>query len=203
LKHQFDRALVEFEQAGGKVRAHFNVAQLYFQEGMVGEARDHYHNALGLNPSHEGSQKGLEICSSLTPIREEAQQVAQAAPASATAPGRHATVGKEKTTTDVKDARLEISNGNGVRKMAQNMGRYLGNKGFQVVRLTNAEHFSHANAGIYYREDYLDAALLVAKEIPGVQRLRPMPESNRPDIHIKVLLGKDIVSHKRVFEDRS
>jgi hypothetical protein len=100
---------------------------------------------------------------------------------------------------DTKEARIEISNGNGVRHMAKNVGRYLEKKGFSVVRLTNADHFKHGRAGIYYQEEYLDIALLVAEEIPGVQKLSPMSNRERPDIHVKVLVGKDLVPHKKLF----
>jgi tetratricopeptide (TPR) repeat protein len=193
LKRQFDRALTEFEQAGDKVRAHFNVAQLYFQAGMISEARNHYTDALRLDPGYVGAQKGMVACNLMVSPHMEAQS----------AKSQQAKVHSEKTAADLKDARVEISNGNGIRHMAKNAGKYLRGKGFNVVRLTNAKNFNNDNAGVYYQEDYKAAALLLAKKIPGVHRVKRMTTSNRSDIHIKVLLGKDIVSYKKIFENRS
>jgi tetratricopeptide (TPR) repeat protein len=46
LNQQFDRALEEFELAGDKARAHYNLAQIYFQHGMIDEARSSFCDAL-------------------------------------------------------------------------------------------------------------------------------------------------------------
>jgi len=62
---------------------------------------------------------------------------------------------------------IEISNGNGVRHMARNMGTYLNPKGFNVNRLTNADHFNYPETKIYYQKGYEQDALRLAKEIPN------------------------------------
>jgi hypothetical protein len=89
---------------------------------------------------------------------------------------------------------IEISNGNGVRHMARNMGIYLTPKGFKTNRLTNANHFNYPETKIYYQEGYEQEALRLAKEIPGHQEIPDLIEQNRlMRRSIKVLIGKDLV----------
>ncbi len=49
---------------------------------------------------------------------------------------------------------IEISNGNGVRHMARNVGIYLNPEGFRATRLTNADHFNYPETKIYYRKGF-------------------------------------------------
>ena len=89
---------------------------------------------------------------------------------------------------------IEISNGNGVRHMARNVGTYLNPKGFNVNRLTNADHFNYPKTKIYYRKGYEQDALRLAKEIPGPQKMAKVIELNQMMRQaIKVLIGKDLV----------
>ena len=48
---QFDLALKEFSSGGDEAKAHFNVAEVYFEKGLYKEAQSHYAEALKLNPS--------------------------------------------------------------------------------------------------------------------------------------------------------
>jgi hypothetical protein len=89
---------------------------------------------------------------------------------------------------------IEISNGNGVRHMAKNMGIYLNPKGFKTNRLTNADNFNYPETKIYYQSGYEQEALRLAKEIPGRQEIPDLIEHNRlMRRSIKVLIGKDLV----------
>jgi len=90
---------------------------------------------------------------------------------------------------------IEISNGNGVRHMARNVGAFLNPKGFNANRLTNADHFNYSETKIYYQEGYEQDALRLAKEIPGHQEIPNLIEQNQMITRaIKVLIGKDLVS---------
>ncbi len=189
LKGEYDRALEQFELAGGKVQAYYNLAQIYFQKGMINEARNGYREALSRESSLGRAQVGLENCDILALAEEKVQNTRMTA--SSAEPWECA--------TDLKKARIEISNGNGVRNMARRVGNYLGKKGFGIVRLTNADHFNYRRAGVYCQEGYLDVARQVAAEIPGVEIVRPIDPSERSDIHVKVLVGKDLIPHKRLF----
>ena len=89
---------------------------------------------------------------------------------------------------------IEISNGNGVRHMARNIGIYLNPKGFNANRLTNADHFNYPETKIYYQKGYRQDALRLAKEIPGRQNIPNIIEQNQMITRtIKVLIGKDLV----------
>jgi Flp pilus assembly protein TadD len=89
---------------------------------------------------------------------------------------------------------IEISNGNGVRHMARNVGVYLTPKGFNANLLTNANHFNYAETKIFYRDGYEQDALRLAKEIPGRQKIPNLIEQNQMMRQaIKVLIGKDLV----------
>jgi Tfp pilus assembly protein PilF len=91
---------------------------------------------------------------------------------------------------------IEISNGNGVRHMARNMGTYLNTKGFNVDRLTNADHFNHPETKIYYQKGYEQDALRLAKEFSGLQEIPNLIEQNQMMRRaIKVLIGKDLVPY--------
>ena len=98
---------------------------------------------------------------------------------------------------------IEISNGNGVRHMAKNVGTYLNPKGFSANRLTNADHFNYPETRIYYRKGYQQDALRLAKEIPGRQKAASVIEQNQMMKRaIKVLIGKDIVSfHEHIMSN--
>jgi hypothetical protein len=101
---------------------------------------------------------------------------------------------KVNETTVIQPLNIEISNGNGVRHMARNMGIYLNPKGFNTNRLTNADHFNYPETKIYYQEGYEQEALQLAKEIPGRQEIPDLIEQNRlMRRSIKVLIGKDLV----------
>ena len=89
---------------------------------------------------------------------------------------------------------IEISNGNGVRHMARNVGAYLNPKGFNTNRLTNADHFNYPKTKIYYQKGYKQDALRLAKEIPGRQEIPNLIEQNQlVGSSIKVLIGKDLI----------
>jgi tetratricopeptide (TPR) repeat protein len=89
---------------------------------------------------------------------------------------------------------IEISNGNGVRHMARNVGIYLIPDGFRATRLTNADHFNYPETKIYYRKGFRQDALRLAKDIPGRQKSANIIETNQIKKRvIKVLIGKDLI----------
>ena len=98
---------------------------------------------------------------------------------------------------------IEISNGNGVRHMARNVGTYLNPKGFNANRITNANHFNYPETKIYYQKGYEQDALRLAKEIPGPQKMAQVIELNQMMKGvIKVLIGKDIVPfHEHIISN--
>ena len=88
---------------------------------------------------------------------------------------------------------IEISNGNGVYRMARRVGSYLRKEGFDRPHLTNANHFNHLETKIYYRKGYLSKACGVAKKIPGYQNMEQVSRFKRPNTNVRVLIGKDMI----------
>jgi tetratricopeptide (TPR) repeat protein len=109
---------------------------------------------------------------------------------------------KNVSSTVVQLLDIEISNGNGVRHMARNVGIYLTPKGFRTTRLTNADHFNYPETRIYYRKGYRQAALRLAGEIPGLRNNSNIVEQDQTKRRtIKVLIGKDIVPFNDLIVD--
>ena len=94
---------------------------------------------------------------------------------------------------------IEISNGNGVNRMARSVGAYLKRKGIKVVRLTNADNFHYPETIIYYQKGYLHAAYYVAQQIPKYKKMEKITQFDRSNINIKVLIGEDIIPYKTIF----
>lgn len=89
-------------------------------------------------------------------------------------------------------SRLEIANGNGVRGIARKVGAYLKNRGFQIARLSDADHFSYTETTVSYGPGQQSIAKVIAKELPGNCTAR-LVESAQKGSRIRVLLGSDMV----------
>lgn len=96
---------------------------------------------------------------------------------------------------------IEISNGNGVNKMARTVGDYLKGRGFRVTRLTNANYFNYADTKIFYQKEYNDAADHVAEQLPVFQSKEETENFDLASIKIKILIGKDLVPYYKLFEN--
>jgi Flp pilus assembly protein TadD/cell division septation protein DedD len=101
----------------------------------------------------------------------------------------------------LKDADIEISNGNGVHRMARRVGDYLKEKGVKVTRLTNANNFKHTETRIFYQKEYQAAADHLVEQLPVAGNKEETGKFDRPNIKIKILIGKDLVPHNEVFQN--
>ena len=263
-KGEYDLALAEFKLAGDEAKAHHNMAQLYFKQGLFDEAKSHYAIALKLNPSLTIVRTGLKAADALARIFEplpdkvepkqlvtpdqpsistaemeklvaEDQATEQsivvkveakdeiidnqsterdAQPIELTAthqPDLQTIKEKEMISVDqradikqlssLKNAEIEISNGNGAYRMAKKVGDYLKEKGLKVTRLTNANHFRHSGTKIIYQKEYDKAADQVAEHIPVYQSKEQAEKLDRPNIRVKILIGKDLIPHHKTFEN--
>lgn len=108
--------------------------------------------------------------------------------------------GERKRLSSIKEAGIEISNGNGVNRMARRVGNYLKERGLSVVRLTNANHFKHRETKIFYREGYDEAAEHVGEQLPVFQGTE-VRQLDRQNVKVKVLIGKDLVPYNKMFKD--
>jgi len=98
---------------------------------------------------------------------------------------------------------VEISNGNGVNRMAARIGNYLSKKGVKITRLTNAEHFNYEETMIYYPWGHLQDAFKIAQEIPGYQNMERLRAPDQKNEKIKVRIGKDLVPYDQIFKESS
>ncbi len=218
---QFDLAMKEFEMTGNNALAHTLVAKVYYRKGQFEKAKKHYEEALALDPDSAPLQQSLETSTLiakfeavLAPLKqaieaaaplEPAQvQTTQAAQASQVQPVQVEKKAAVQTPGDAlrsfSGVGLEISNGNGVRDMAKNTARYLGEKGFKILRLTNANHFKHAKTMLLYKPECRDATQELAKQLPDIPTMQEVEKLDRPNIRIKIVLGRDLASHRTVFQ---
>jgi Flp pilus assembly protein TadD len=198
LSGQLDLAMKEFEQAGNKALAHSLVAKLHYQNGQFEKAKKHYGEALALDPDSVTSSKGLETSTALAKFDAVLAQLKQAV--EVIMPGESVqTQPSGDAQQSFTNIGVEISNGNGVSNMARNMGRYLKEKGFNVVRLTNADRFSHAKTTLMYRPECSEATREVAEKLPEMPTMQEVKKLDRPSIQMKMVLGRDLVPHKDVF----
>lgn len=86
--------------------------------------------------------------------------------------------------------RLEISNGNGMRGMAADIGRRLAQQGMPVGRLTNQRPFRQQRTTVQYREGFESAARAVARSMTNAAAVDLQPTAGlRSDV--RVVLGHD------------
>jgi hypothetical protein len=96
--------------------------------------------------------------------------------------------------------KIEVSNGNGVRHMARQVGDYLKGKGFIPMYLSNAAHFNHDETSITYTSGYLRDAWRLSQELPGLQFLQEVAEIRGGNAEISVIIGRDLAPYSDLFE---
>ena len=209
-KEQFDLALQEFKAAGDEARAHYNLANQYYDQDRYEEAKEHYQIALEHKPDMISAQKRLEASEALARIAQTQIKVPNPDPLTA----KEITDAKQKILAMVeegykqppkeedkayREGQIEISNGNGVTRMARVIADYLKENNFKVVRLTNADSFNYKNSQIYYQKGYEGTAAQIDKEIPLSVKQEEVKNFDRPHIKVKLLIGKDVIPYKKNF----
>ena len=104
-------------------------------------------------------------------------------------------------STEKQDGAIEISNGNGVSRMARDMGSYLKRRGYNVVRFTNAGNFNLANARIYFMGPHEKLARRIASEFPEIKEVKRIKRLDRPNLKVKVIIGKDLTKYRQIFRE--
>jgi tetratricopeptide (TPR) repeat protein len=230
MKGQAELAITEFGLGANEANAHYNVARFCYERGFYHMAKIHFARALSLDPSLTNARTGLESADALSRIFEPATNGIEGeeltTPKESTiredksqevkAPIQSTAVKEEVKQSVVDDQRagtkgvtllkgvgIEISNGNGVNRNARKVGNYLEGKGLNVIRLTNANHFKQAGTRIYYQKEYNEAADYVAEQLPVFQDMIEVKRFDRPNIKVKVLIGKDLIPHNKLFADNS
>lgn len=98
--------------------------------------------------------------------------------------------------TNKQAAKIEVSNGNGVHRMARTVGNHLKTNGINAIRLTNADRFDHAITVIYYREGFYDEAARIKSLLPGLSNAEHLVAAHLVREPIRVLIGRDLVPFK-------
>ena len=89
---------------------------------------------------------------------------------------------------------FEISNGNGIKKLAARFGSMLSNKGFPQANFSDHKPYNQAHTVIHYRKGYLFEAARLSRHLRDIQHLAFIIENNNlpPNIDVKLILGKDL-----------
>ncbi len=102
---------------------------------------------------------------------------------------------RSKPVAGMSEPVIEISNGAGRRFLAARTRDYLGTRGVNAVRLTNADSFFYKKTAVFYREGYGERAHAITHMFPMPVAMRRVDEQY-PDILVR--LGADSLE----FDDR-
>lgn len=98
--------------------------------------------------------------------------------------------------------RIEIANGNGVHRMARNIGDYFQYKGFDVHRLTNADHFKYPRTRIFYSDGQRQAACTLSRMLFGPDMVCDLIYDGQAYGQIKILMGNDVAALNDLFSGK-
>ncbi len=200
LSGQVDLALKEFELTGNKALAHSLAAKLYYQKGQFEKAKKHYREALALDPDSASSQKGFETSTLVAKFDAVLAQFKQAIELVMPSERGQAAASGDAGNS-LNSVGMELSNGNGVNNMAKSMAQYLGVKGFHIVRLTNADKFNYQKTTLMYKPEFSEATRQVAEQLPEMPTLKEVKRLDRPNIGMKLVLGRDLVPYKSTLPE--
>ena len=207
--HQYDKAMDACNKGGENIDVHYSIANIYYKKGLFAESKKHFEKIMDIDPLYKDAKTKWEATEAMTRIAQEPetmteQEIAESLPATDT-------IEKEDTEIAVKDntvpekytsnTDVEISNGNGINRMARRVGEFLRKKGINVTWLTNADNFNYQETNIFYRDGYLDSAMYIERMLPGNQGYQESIISDRPDnINVKVIIGRDLIAHRDILE---
>ncbi|WP_404380119.1 LytR C-terminal domain-containing protein [Caenispirillum salinarum] len=87
---------------------------------------------------------------------------------------------------------VEVSNGNGIRRMAARTAAWLGDRGVPVRRLTNADTFSNAASAVFWRDaGDAGAARALASLLPDAVTVVHAPDQAAD---VRLVLGSDLAA---------
>ena len=206
--NQYDLALQEFKVGGDEAKAHYNLANQYFDQEQYEEAKQNYQTALDLKPTMVTARKRLEASEALARISNAEKREGTRFSAEIKDSKELNKIAKEmaidgkengKNNKEMRTGEVEISNGNGVNSMARVIGGFLTENKFKVVRLTNADNFNHEESQIFYKKGYQNTAEQINQEIPVALTQKEVKNFDRPHIKVKLLVGRDVIPYKKNF----
>jgi tetratricopeptide (TPR) repeat protein len=221
MNAELDKAFEAFKEGGNEMKAYERLAQICQRKGLPNLAREYRDKArpmvseaakASVEPSAPATdqppvkEKGAETKEEVeTKEADVAEQLLPKIDVATAVPDedlvtKQAPPPAQPSLPPMKDVGIEVSNGNGINQMARKVGDYLTELGMKVARLTNANKFNQEITKIFYLNGYETEAEYVAEQLPLDKRnLEAVKRFDRPDIRVKVLIGKDLAPHKEVF----
>ena len=92
-------------------------------------------------------------------------------------------------------ARIEVSNGNGVRGMAARMQAFLSDRGGRVVSIDNADRYDYERSILYYRPGSRAAAQALAAALPVLTVQLEQSEALAEGVDLRLVVGRDFISY--------
>ena len=207
--NQYDLALQEFKVGGDEAKAHYNLANQYFEQEKYEEAKQNYQTALDLEPTMVTAGKRLEASEALARISNAEKREGPRFSAEIKDSNKELNkIAKEmaidskengKNNKEMRTGEVEISNGNGVNNMARVIGGFLTENKFKVVRFTNADNFNYEESQIFYKKGDQHTAERMNQEIPVAVSQNEVKNFDRPHIKVKLLVGRDVIPYKKNF----
>lgn len=109
---------------------------------------------------------------------------------------------QDQQAAQLKPYTLEVSNGNGVTGMAKRVAGHLKRIGVSTSRLTNQLPFRQPATEVQYRDGYrAEAGKLASTLDKPVAVVRN--DGLRSDIHVRLVLGRDVHNETALFEPES
>ncbi len=217
-----EKAIEEFASVGGEAYAHMTMGEYYYSKGKFENAAEQYAVAVKLDPGEQTAANRLNASLALARIspaslaadvavkREESTTKSTAllsghvSVVQSLSPEQAAAiVARDTMGSALENANIEISNGNGVTRMAKRLGIQFKEKGLKVARLTNADNFRHGTTKIFYRSGYEEAARELSQYLPAVGDAQKTDKFDRKNIKIKVLLGRDLAPYNKQLKERT
>lgn len=152
--------------------------------------------------SKSGSDSSVKLVAVAPNVYELREPALEAKPVQAREEhGSHAPR-QEPPGPQLKPFKLEVSNGNGVTGMARRVAGHLERIGISTGRLTNQLPFDQAGTEVQYREGYRAEAAKLASALQNpVNVVRN--DRLRGDIHVRLVLGRDVWDETALFEPRA
>lgn len=102
-------------------------------------------------------------------------------------------VTRSASTPGMRNFFFEVSNGNGIKKLAARFNSVLSAKGLPQASLTDQKPYNQAHTVIQYRKGYLFEAARLGRHLRGIQHLAFIVESKDlpPHTDVRLILGKD------------
>lgn len=219
-KENYPLAFLEFCAGGGALRAHYNLAKIYYNKGQYDKAQKHFAKVLKIDSEDKRSKNGymasfalLDISNhnSAAPILDRKKAIEDSSKfdnSKIMLPGENHSkykmsnvmnTGNKAHRIKTKSASIEISNGNGIEGMAKRVKDYFNTNGYQNISVSNAKHFNYNKTIIFYEKNYLHTAYQIAKQIPGMQNMEKVDAADNHGVKVKILLGKDMVAYEKYF----